>query len=126
MSVRRLVSISAGPAPAPALLAESYLVPDRLPPGFMAVLDGAPDGLDQALRRVSLESRCELLWFGLESPPAWATVSLEDCVIQRLYRIVSGGQASILISESFAVERRDGLYGLARPATPTTAVPTAR
>jgi chorismate-pyruvate lyase len=112
-SVRRRVRIAVGSA-APLLWAESYIVPERLPPGFMGLLDGAPDGIGQSLQRVALESTRELLWLGLDAAPAWAGDAAPGAgTIRRLYRIVSERQAAILISESFAVERRGGVLGLA-------------
>jgi chorismate--pyruvate lyase len=116
--VRRRVRIGLS-APPPILWAESFLIPDRLPPGFMGLLDGAPDGIGQSLQRFALESSRELLWFGLDAPPRWAATSggAGGSTIRRLYRVLSGHQASILISESFAVEERAGvlhLVGLGR------------
>ncbi len=115
VSIRRRVSIGAGPAAPPLLWAESYLVPGRLPPGFVGLLDGAPDGIGQSLQRVALESYRELLWFGIDARPDWAPGSPApgETIIRRLYRIVSDRQAAILISESFVAERRGGVYRLA-------------
>lgn len=114
-SIRRQVSIGVGPAGPPLLWAESHIVPERLPPGFLGLLDGAPDGIGQSLQRVALENYRELLWFGLDAPPQWATAVSTDAVgaIRRLYRVVNDGQPAILISESFAVERRGGWYRIA-------------
>jgi chorismate-pyruvate lyase len=109
--VRRRVKIGVDAA-SPVLWAESQIVPERLPPGFLGLLDGAPDGIGQSLQRVALESYRELLWFGLDSPPAWAGAGGADLAVRRLYRIVCGAQASILISESFAVEWRSGTLRL--------------
>jgi chorismate-pyruvate lyase len=112
-SVRRRVAIGVGSTP-PAIWAESYLLAERLPPGFVGLLDEAPHGIGQSLQRFALESCRELLWFGLAAPPAWAVSPWPDHhVLQRLYRIVSGHQAAILISESFAVQERAGAYHLA-------------
>lgn len=111
-SIRRRVSIGVGEPAVPLLWAESFMVPDRLPPGFLGLLGAAPDGIGQSLQRFSLESSRELCWFGLEPVPPWAP-GAEGTTLRRLYRIVSAGQPAILISEYFAVERRDGVYHLA-------------
>lgn len=60
-SIRRRVGIGIGSPPAPVLWAESFLIPERLPPGFLGLLETAPDGIGQSLQRVSLESSRELL-----------------------------------------------------------------
>lgn len=114
LAVRRRAAIGfqAGP---PVIWAESHLLPERLPPGFMRLLDGAPDGIGQSLQRVALESTRELLWFGCEAPPPWAspTAGASGRTICRLYRIVCERRPAILIHESFAVEERAGLLCLA-------------
>jgi chorismate-pyruvate lyase len=114
-SVRRRVEIGIGEPAIPVLWAESYMIPDRLPPGFLGLLDSAPDGIGQSLQRVSLESSRELLWFGLDAPPEWApSAPVRDAAaLRRLYRVVSNRQPAILISEYFAVEQRLGAYRLA-------------
>jgi chorismate-pyruvate lyase len=114
-SIKRQVAISVGAPPTPVLWAESFMIPDRLPPGFLGLLESAPDGIGQSLQRVNLESSRELLWFGLDTVPGWAPAASEatDCTLQRLYRIVSGGIPAILIAEHFAVERRADVYCLA-------------
>jgi chorismate-pyruvate lyase len=114
-SIRRQVSIGVGAPPTPVLWAESFIVPERLPPGFVGLLDSAPDGIGQSLQRFSLESSRELCWFGLGPVPTWAPdgAVAADAVLCRLYRIVSDGRPAILISEHFAVTRRDGVYHLA-------------
>ncbi len=113
-SIRRQVVIGVGAPMTPVLWAESYMIPERLPPGFVGLLDSAPDGIGQSLQRFSLESSRELCWFGLGPVPAWAPDgAAADAVLCRLYRIVSAGRPAILISEHFAVSRRDGVYHLA-------------
>jgi chorismate-pyruvate lyase len=114
-AVRRQVSIGVGAPPETVLWAESYMVYDRLPPGFLGLLDTAPDGIGQSLQRFSLESSRELLWFGLDSVPEWVDPAPggPDGTLRRLYRIVSDRRPAILISEFFAVERRAGIYHLA-------------
>jgi chorismate-pyruvate lyase len=112
-SIRRRVRIGLGAAE-PLLWAESFLVPGRLPPGFLGLLEGAPDGIGQSLQRVALESCRELLWVGFDTAPPWAAAAPGgEATIRRLYRILSGRQAAILISESFAVEERAGVFHLA-------------
>lgn len=122
ISIRRRVSIAVGAAAPPTLWAESYILPDRLPLGFLGLLDGAPDGIGQSLQRIALESYRELLWFGFDTTPGWAAASpaSRKRTVRRLYRIVSDSHASILISENFATEQRAGVYhlaGLGEPAT---------
>lgn len=113
-SLRRRVLISAGEAAAPAIWAESHILPSRLPPGFLSVLQGAPDGIGESLQRVELESWRDLLWFGFDSHPEWSDASLPtpSPVITRVYRVITGGQPALLISESFSVTHRDGAYRL--------------
>lgn len=113
-SIRRQVSIGIGSPPIPILWAESYMIPERLPPGFLGLLEGAPDGIGQSLQRVSLESSRELCWYGLDSVPEWAPAEpAAAAALRRLYRIVSDGKPAILISEYFAVEQCAGVYHLA-------------
>jgi chorismate-pyruvate lyase len=114
-AIRRRVRIGIGAGAEPVLWAESHIVPERLPPGFVGLLDGAPDGIGQSLQRVALESYRELLWFGFDAGPDWAEAAPRERrgTIQRLYRVISERQAAILICESFAVEERLGTYRLA-------------
>lgn len=115
-AARRRVAIGVGTPPETVLWAESFMVYDRLPPGFIALLDTAPDGIGQSLQRFGMESSRELLWFGLDSVPEWVDgPGPTDVTLRRLYRIVSGHNPAILISEYFAIELRDGLYRLAGP-----------
>jgi len=52
--------------------AESYILSEGLPTGFVGALDSAPQGIGQSIQRRKLESRRELLWFRLGRPPGWA------------------------------------------------------
>jgi len=114
-TVRRRVGIGIGSPAVPVLWAESFMAPDRLPPGFIGLLDSAPDGIGQSLQRFSLESSRELCWYGLDAVPAWAPAGAgtPDGTLRRLYRIVNEGRPAILISEYFAVARRGGTLQLA-------------
>jgi chorismate-pyruvate lyase len=113
-SVRRRVLIGTGEPMEPAIWAESHILPNRLPSGFLGVLQGASDGIGESLQRVELESWREMLWFGVDSHPAWSGVDshLSSPVITRLYRVITIGLPALLISESFSVTLRDGAYRL--------------
>lgn len=109
----RRVVISGGMGATPAIWAESHLLPERLPPDFLAVLEGAPDGIGESLQQVKLESWRDMLWFGLGGLPSWGGVtSSTSPAITRSYRVVTGRLPALLITESFAVEDRDGTYHL--------------
>ena len=113
-SVRRRVLIGLGKPMEPAIWAESHILPSRLPSRFLRVLQGAPDGIGQSLQRVELESWREMLWFGIDSRPAWSGVDshLSSPVMTRLYRVITKGLPALLISESFSVTLHDGTYRL--------------
>jgi chorismate-pyruvate lyase len=115
-SVRRRVTIGIGTGVSrlPLIWAESHILPIRLPNEFLSVLHDAPDGIGESLQQVKLESWRDMLWFGLDSPPAWSGVSPDARyeVITRLYRVISNNHPALLISESIAVEQREGVYHL--------------
>jgi chorismate-pyruvate lyase len=113
-AVRRRVLIGTGDPIGPAIWAESHILPSRLPARFLNVLQGASDGIGESLRQIELESSREMLWFGVDSHPQWSGVepSTSSAVINRLYRVISGGLPTLLISESFSITRRDGAYCL--------------
>ena len=113
-TVRRRVVIGAGPEK-PVMWAESHIVPSRLPAGFLDVLGSAADGIGQSLQQVQLESWRDMLWFGLDALPEWSGGSPRSTALTRLYRVITGGRPALLISESFAVARRDGAYRLDWP-----------
>lgn len=113
--VERRVRMIIGDSETPVVWAESHLIPARLPEGFLDVLGGTPEGIGESLQRLMLESARELLWFGLGAPPEWVTDAAVPQALTRLYRVTSEGETALLIAESFAVEMRSGLYGLAHP-----------
>lgn len=117
-SVRRRVVIGRAGSTRPVIWAESHILPTRLPPGFLGILGSAREGIGESLQRVELESWRELLWYGLDAPPAWSfgTSRATAPVITRLYRVITEGQPALLISESFAVEDRAGTYCLQWPS----------
>lgn len=112
-SIRRRVTIGVGSPSVPTIWAQSHIVPARLPDGFLGVLGDSPDGIGESLQQVQLESWRELLWFGLDTPPAWAeTAKPRAELLRRDYRVIADGRPAMLISESFAIERRSGVYRL--------------
>jgi chorismate-pyruvate lyase len=113
-AVRRRVLIGTRDATVPIIWAESHILPSRMPPRFLRVLQGAPDGIGESLQRVELESWRDLLWFGLDSHPKWSRVDTgpRSPVITRVYRVITGGRPALLISESFSVEYCNGAYQL--------------
>lgn len=126
-TVRRRVTIGLESPAKPAIWAESYLLPERLPGGFIGLLDGTPDGIGESLQRIRLEGWREMLWFGLDSPPSWDPMAshLAPIFITRLYRVMTDGRPALLIAESFAVEPREGLICLALGGTPAQAAPNS-
>jgi chorismate-pyruvate lyase len=102
---RRRVMIYAGDGERPALFAESVIVLERLPKWFSPVLQSTSQGLGQALAAGKLESRRELLWYGLATAPRWAG-PLADGVrtLVRAYRVVIEARPAMLIEEALAVQ----------------------
>jgi chorismate-pyruvate lyase len=113
-AIKRRVTISIGSPSWPVIWAESHIVPSRLPADFLGVLGGSPDGIGESLQRVRLESAREMLWFGLSEAPLWSQPSPPERVfLLRLYRVMTQGRPAMLISETFAMEQRAGVYHLA-------------
>lgn len=110
-SVRRRVTISADARPRPLIWAESHILAERLPAGFLSVLHDTPDGIGESLQQVRLESWRDMLWFGLSSPPRWSEADSQT--LTRLYRVITGHRPALLISESIAVAKRGDAYHLA-------------
>ncbi len=106
----------------PIVWAESCFVTERLPPEFLSSLDGNAQGIGGSLRALQLESRRELLWFGLGPAPAWSDDGDRGVdTLTRAYRVLMAGEATLLISEAFAVERRSGIFRLAGQDEPSDA-----
>jgi chorismate-pyruvate lyase len=101
-----------------AVWAESYIVPERLPSQFEAILEETPQGIGGSLQQLRLESSRELLCFGLAPPPAWAEPDASVTTLARIYRIVTQAQPALLITEHFALERRLGRYQLVGSSGP--------
>jgi chorismate-pyruvate lyase len=113
-SVRRRVTISLDASPMPVIWAESHILPERLPAGFLNLLDNTPDGIGESLQQIKLEGWREMLWFGLDAPPSWDSIAsyAAPMFLTRLYRIITLGRPALLISESFAVEQTSGSFHL--------------
>jgi chorismate-pyruvate lyase len=122
--VRRRVTMKAEGA-TPAVWAESHLLLDRLPAQFIRLLNRTSHGIGGSIEQARLESRRELLWFRLGTPPSWADQGRSvPAALVRHYRIITGDRPALLICEAFAVERQLGVY---RPlGWPSGAVTAAR
>jgi chorismate-pyruvate lyase len=90
---------------APLAYAASLVVPERLPRAVRESLEVHGQGLGKILLNREVETRRELLWYGMEQPKRLP----EDFhqlagreFISRTYRIISGGQPIMLINEKFA------------------------
>jgi chorismate-pyruvate lyase len=102
--LRRRVAMSFDESPTPAqpfAYAESHLVPRLLPACFSRALSTA-GGIGYALQEAGVESRRELLWFGVRDAPAWARAVGGREHVVRSYRIVIGGQAAVYIFEALS------------------------
>jgi chorismate-pyruvate lyase len=126
-AVLRRVTISIDSRATPSIWAESYLLPQRLPGGFIRLLDNTPDGIGESLQQIRLEGWREMLWFGLDSPPDWDRTAshVAPTFLTRLYRVMTEGRPALLIAESFAVEERGGLFRLALDGAPAQAAPNS-
>ncbi len=116
--LRRRVVMRIGGSRLTSVWAESYVVPQRLPPEFLTRLSGDSQGIGGSIQQLKLESRRELLWFGLGAPPRWAAeASAATTTLTRAYRVVTQGLPALLICEAFAVEMGASHYHLRAPAS---------
>lgn len=84
--------------------ATSLIVLNRIPQVIREGLTRKGQGLGQLLQRSGLETRRDLLWWGLDHPKDLPTVlrHLEGTpFLSRTYRIVTDGHPIILINERF-------------------------
>ena len=106
-AVRRRVAIVGSRSNCPHALAESLLVPWRLPATFTDSLTHSSKGLGEVVDHLRLETRRELLWFGGSGPPGWGDTSAIDLqTVMRSYRFIIAGGPAILTTESFSNRRR--------------------
>jgi chorismate-pyruvate lyase len=121
--LRRRVAMSTSRS-RPAVWAESHILLERLPDDFLELLNRGSQGIGGSIERSHLESRRELLWFGLGAAPSWAAPGTSPgSALVRLYRIFTDDRPALLICEAFAVERRLGVY---RARRLNHAVPSSR
>lgn len=88
--------------------ATSNIVPDRIPRTIREGLTLKGQGLGQLLQRSGLETRRDLLWWGLErlTDLPEALLHLESKpFLSRTYRIVADGHPIMLINEQFPFDR---------------------
>ena len=88
--------------------ATSIIVPDRIPQTIREGLTLRGQGLGQLLQRSGLESRRDLLWWGLKRrkdlPEALAHLEGKS-FLSRTYRVVANGQPIMLINEQSPLDR---------------------
>ncbi len=101
--VRRRVLIRGSESCQVYAYAESMLLPDRLPVGFLRTVYEDPRGLGSALCRAMVSSRRELLWFGRITSLGWPDYPLPSLPLtSRTYQLVVDENPAMLISEHFA------------------------
>lgn len=91
-----------GQQPTVHAYATSIIVLNRIPPTIREGLTLKGQGLGQLLQRSGLESRRDLLWWGLERPKDLPEVPPHlkgQPFLSRTYRIVADGQPVMLINE---------------------------
>lgn len=105
-AVRRRVSIHIGQSAAPTLLAESFVVVERLPPDVVGSLATSGKGIGEVLYDLGIPTRRELVCLGASDYVPWRP-DLGPAVV-RFYRIVADTLPAILIKEAFLLEVRTG------------------
>lgn len=83
--------------------AETLLVADRLPDSVRAGLQANPGGLGRILSESRLETRREILWWGVEEPGTLPGQidPLGPRFLARTYRVMHAGVVLMLITERF-------------------------
>ena len=88
--------------------ANSIIVLNRIPQTIREGLTLKGQGLGQLLQRSGLESRRDLLWWGLKRPKDLPEAFLhleEKPFLSRTYRVVANGQPIMLINEQSPLDR---------------------
>jgi chorismate-pyruvate lyase len=80
------------------VLAESWLVPRRLPPDFLDRLVDAAGGIGGVLAGYPVQVRRQLLWWG-----GWSPGPGREPIPSRTYRIFVGEAVGLLVTEKFLV-----------------------
>ncbi len=103
-AVRRRVAIKVDGSAAPMLLAESFVIPERLPAGFLASLATRAEGIGVTLEDLQVPARRDLVCWGLSDVVPWRPRFDVGPVVVRLYRFVTDTRPVILMYEAFLVE----------------------
>jgi chorismate-pyruvate lyase len=112
-TVVRRVLIGCGTPVRPVVSAESVIAPGRLPQQFGALLSGSSHGIGEALSSARLETRRELLWFGLAPVPNWVPRGrLPGPLLLRAYRVSVDRRVALVITEGFSIEHTGEMYRL--------------
>ena len=96
-----------GQKPTVHAYATSLIVLNRIPQIIREGLTLKGQGLGQLLQRSSLETRRDLLWWGLKRPKGLPEVLLHlegKPFLSRTYRILADGHPIMLISEQFPLD----------------------
>ena len=97
-----------GQQPTVHVYATSIVVLDRIPQTVREGLTIKDRGLGQLLQHSGLETRRDLLWWGLERPTDLPEVLLHlegKPFLSRTYRVVANGQPIMLITEQSPLDR---------------------
>ena len=84
--------------------AVSYFVPERLPETIRQRLDKQGESIGRILNDSKMETRREILWFGIHRPahlPNAISDHQHQEFISRTYRIITGEKPIMLINERF-------------------------
>lgn len=88
--------------------AASLTVPDRLGEKIKRELKVNEAGIGRAIRKIGLETRREVLWYGSEGPdqvPEAVRGHFAEGCLTRTYRIIAHGKPVMLICEKFPMYR---------------------
>jgi chorismate-pyruvate lyase len=99
--LRRSVLLRGGTSSRVFAWADSLLLPARLSSSMRRALETEPGGLGRIIIDSKLETRRECLWFGWQQVDAAQSSVAAGRYLVRSYRILSGGQPLMMVTERF-------------------------